>query len=146
MTTLGLVTRPWTDSSISGYRSRRLELRDGAEDLAAMPQQNAQVLQILFRQIADDGEVDRVVGEALGVLGQAELSEPLCNPLHRHPPADFASFCPAGVQLITLPSERERGQRVALPSISAMSGLEPTARPALSAVAPIAFRTRGATK
>jgi hypothetical protein len=33
-----------------------------------MPQQDAEVLEVLLRQIADDGEVNRIVGEALGIL------------------------------------------------------------------------------
>ena len=49
-----------------------------------MAQQNAEVLEILLCQIADDREVNGVVGEALGVLGQAELFEPVCDLLHRN--------------------------------------------------------------
>ena len=50
-----------------------------------MPQQNAELLEILLCQIADDREVNGVVGEALGVLGQAELFEPVRDLLHRDP-------------------------------------------------------------
>ena len=42
-----------------------------------MPKQNAEVLEVLLSQIADDREVDGVVGEALGVLSQADRCEPL---------------------------------------------------------------------
>ncbi len=50
-----------------------------------MPKQHAEVLEILLCEIADDREVNGVVGEALGVFGQAELFEPLPNLLHRNP-------------------------------------------------------------
>ena len=50
--------------------SRRgaIELRDGAQHLAAMPQQDAEVFEVLLRQIAHHGEVNGVLGEALGVF------------------------------------------------------------------------------
>ena len=37
-----------------------------------MPKQNAEVFEVLLRQIADDREVNGVVGEPLGVLTQAD--------------------------------------------------------------------------
>jgi len=37
-----------------------------------MPKHNAEILEVLLRQIADDREVDAVVGEPLGVLTQAD--------------------------------------------------------------------------
>src|SRR6478672_4391532 len=58
--------------------------RDRALNFAAMPQQNAEVLEILLCKIADDREVNGVVGEALGVFGQAELFEPVRDLLHRN--------------------------------------------------------------
>src|SRR5262245_29998043 len=63
-----------------------------------MPQQNTEVLEILLRQIADDREVNGVVREALGVLGQAELFEPVRDLLHR----DSASFR-VGLSTFSLP-------------------------------------------
>jgi hypothetical protein len=45
-----------------------VKLRDGAEQFAAMTQQNAKVLQILVCQIADDREVNAILGKALSVL------------------------------------------------------------------------------
>jgi hypothetical protein len=56
-----------------------------------MPQQNAEVLEVLLSQIADDGEVNGVVGEALGVFGQAELLEPVRNMLRRNLPHRFTA-------------------------------------------------------
>ena len=47
-----------------------------------MPEQNAEILEVLLRQIADDREVYGVVGEALGVLTQADRCEPLGDASH----------------------------------------------------------------
>ena len=85
MTALGLVTQHRFGRCFNGCESDPIELRDRAQNFAAMPQQNAEVFEVLLRQIADDGEVNGVVGEALGVLGQAELFEPVRDLLHRNP-------------------------------------------------------------
>ena len=49
-----------------------IEFRDGAQHLAAMPEQDAEILEILLGQIADNREIDRILGEALGVLSQID--------------------------------------------------------------------------
>src|SRR6266702_2432094 len=85
MAALGLVPRHRFGGCFNRGRSDPIKLRDRAQNFAAMPQQNAEVLEILLRQIADDREVNGVVGEALGVLGQAELFEPVRDLLHRDP-------------------------------------------------------------
>src|SRR5262249_45923351 len=64
-----------------------IKLRDCAQNLAAMPQPNAQVLEVLLRQIANDREVNGVVSEALGVLSQADRCEPPRRCLSWHFPA-----------------------------------------------------------
>src|SRR5262245_14741103 len=69
-----------------------------------MPQQNTQVLEILLCQIADDREVNGVGGEALGVLGQAELFEPVRDLLHR----DSASYWIPPPESVTTPSACQR--------------------------------------
>jgi hypothetical protein len=51
-----------------------------------MPEQNADVLEILIGQMAECRDIDPVLGKALGVLGHAELSEPIRNLLHRGRP------------------------------------------------------------
>jgi len=56
----------------SRCRSDAIELRDRAQNPAAMPKQNSEILEVLLRQIADDREVNAVVGERLGVLTQAD--------------------------------------------------------------------------
>ena len=43
---------------------------------------DAELLQILICQIRENAEVDRVFSKALGVLGHAELFEPIGNLLH----------------------------------------------------------------
>ena len=83
MTALRLVTLRRFGRCLNGCRSERVEIRDRPQNFAAMPEQNTEVLEILLRQIADDREVNGVVGEALGVLGQAELFEPVHDLLHR---------------------------------------------------------------
>jgi hypothetical protein len=45
-----------------------LKRRDAAQDLAAMAQQNAEVLEIMICQVAEYREVNAVLGEALRVL------------------------------------------------------------------------------
>ena len=58
-----------------------------------MPKQDAEFLQVLIRQLRQNTEVDRVIGKTLGVLGHAELFEPVSDLLHRRPQADFGATC-----------------------------------------------------
>ena len=48
-----------------------------------MPKQDTDVLEVLISQMAQYREIDPVLGEALRVLGHAELFEPVSNLLHR---------------------------------------------------------------
>jgi len=50
-----------------------------------MPEQHADVLEVLFRQMTEGRETNSVFGKTLGVLGHAELFEPIRNLLHRGP-------------------------------------------------------------
>jgi hypothetical protein len=55
-----------------------------------MPEQNADVLEILIRKMGKDRDVDAVPRKCPGVLGQPELCEPIGYFLHRRPrPAEF---------------------------------------------------------
>ena len=72
VTALGFVTRHRFGRCFNRCRSDPIKLRDRAQNLAAMPKQNAEILEVLLRQIADDREVNAVVGEPLGVLTQAD--------------------------------------------------------------------------
>ena len=67
------------------------------------PSENAEVLEVLIGQIAEDRDIDVVLGKALRVLGHAERFEPVRNLLHRGPVA-CASGSPAGT---VYPSRRE---------------------------------------
>jgi hypothetical protein len=72
----------------SGFRWRRGsagQLTDGRKHFPPMPEQHADVLEILIRQMAQYRDIDPVFGKALGVLGHTELFEPVRNVLHRHP-------------------------------------------------------------
>src|SRR5262249_20332442 len=82
VTALGLVTRHRFGRCFNRCRSDPIKLRDRAQNLATMPEQNAEVLEVLLRQIADDREVNGVVGEPLGVLTQADRFKPLGNAFH----------------------------------------------------------------
>ncbi len=55
-----------------------VKLGNRAQHLAAMPKQDAKVLEILVRQIAEDRVINTVLGKDLGILGQTER----CQPLH----------------------------------------------------------------
>ena len=48
-----------------------------------MPDRHAKPIEVLVRQLAENLDIDVVFGKALGVLGHAELFEPVCNLLHR---------------------------------------------------------------
>src|SRR5580692_12542913 len=68
-----------------------------------MPERDTQVLEMLVGQVGENGDVNVVLGKALGVLGHAECFEPVRNLLHRGPVA-CASGSPAGT---VYPSRRE---------------------------------------
>jgi hypothetical protein len=44
---------------------------------------DTEVFQVLVCQVAEDGEINAALGKAFGVLGHAELFEPVRNLLHR---------------------------------------------------------------
>ena len=54
-----------------------------------MPDGHAKPIEVLVRQLAENLDIDVVFGKALGVLGQAELFEPVCNLLHRRRPYGY---------------------------------------------------------
>jgi hypothetical protein len=47
-----------------------------------MPEKDADVLEVLIGQMAERGDTNAVLSEALRVLGHAELMEPVRNFLH----------------------------------------------------------------
>ena len=44
---------------------------------------NADLFEVLIGQIRQDDKIDVILGEALSVLPETELFEPVCNLLHR---------------------------------------------------------------
>jgi hypothetical protein len=54
---------------------------------------NADLLKILIRQVAQNSEIDIVLGKALGVLRHAELFEPVRYLLHCGAPFPAALRC-----------------------------------------------------
>ena len=68
-------------------RSRRgVQVGNRTQHFPTMSEQDAELLQILIRQIGENTEINSVIGKTLGILGQAKLSEPVLNLLHRGPP------------------------------------------------------------
>jgi hypothetical protein len=54
-----------------------------------MPKQDADIFEVLIRQMRERRNINPVLGKALGVLGHAELFEPVGNLLHcRKSPRD----------------------------------------------------------
>ena len=56
---------------------------DGRQYFSSMPEWDADVLEVLIGQIAEDRDIDHVLGKALSVLGQTDLFEPITNIQHR---------------------------------------------------------------
>ena len=48
-----------------------------------MPEQHADVLEVLISQMGKSCDTDPVFGKALRILRHAQLFEPVCNLLHR---------------------------------------------------------------
>jgi len=59
------------------------KLTDRREYFSPMPEWDADVFEILIGQMAKYRDIDPVLGKGLGVLGHAELFEPVRNLLHR---------------------------------------------------------------
>jgi len=57
------------------------KLRNRAQHLAPMTERDAEVLEILVRQIAESADLKVVLNKALRVLGHAELFQPVYNSL-----------------------------------------------------------------
>ena len=74
MAALGGVLGLWLGRGRRLRRGRRSagKLRDGVQHLQAMPERDTQVLEMLVGQVGENGDVNVVLGKALGVLGHAE--------------------------------------------------------------------------
>src|SRR5262245_4230499 len=93
MTALGSVLRRRFSCSFGWCESGPLKFRDGAQHLAAMPQQNAEILEVLLCQVAEDRKINGVMNESLGVLTQADRCEPLGNAFHGTARRPAGGFC-----------------------------------------------------
>ena len=49
------------------------------QQFPAVADRNAKAIKVRIRQLADDFNIDVILGKALGVLGHAELFEPVRN-------------------------------------------------------------------
>ena len=58
-------------------RGRAGKLADGREHYPPMPEQDADVLEVLIGQMAECRDTNPVLSEALDVLGHAEFFEPV---------------------------------------------------------------------
>jgi hypothetical protein len=58
---------------------------------------DADFFKVLIRQVAQNGKINIVLGKALGVLGHAELFEPVRNLLHCAAPLRRWLPCPVQV-------------------------------------------------
>src|SRR5262245_59721584 len=70
-TSLGLIRWDRFSRCISLRDSGAIEVRNGAQYFAAMPQKHAEFLEIFICQIAEDREVNRILGKPLSVLFQS---------------------------------------------------------------------------
>jgi len=77
---------------------------DRTQDFATIAQYDTHFLQILISQVGKHGEIDSILGKALGVLGHPELIEPACNFLHLGAPSHAP--CDADGQDIRLKGSR----------------------------------------
>src|SRR5262249_22110912 len=66
-------------------RSVAVECRDGLEQPFAMTERYVQLLQIVLSQVAEDVEVDGLLGKNLSILAQSKLLEPSFRTGHRWP-------------------------------------------------------------
>src|SRR5215831_260762 len=57
---------------------------DCRENLPPVPEWNTDFPEVLICEMAENGNVNLVLGKALSVLPEAELIEPVRNPLHRN--------------------------------------------------------------
>ena len=64
-------------------KKRNDQKRMEAEQLASMTERNPNVLEVLIRQIGQDGKADVVPGKSVGVLSETELLKPVSDLLHR---------------------------------------------------------------
>src|SRR5262249_10333683 len=114
MTALGSVLRRRFSCSFGWCESGPLKFRDGAQNLSTMPQQNAEILEVLLCQVAEDRKINGVIAEPLGVLTQADRCEPLGNAFHgtsRRPAGGWCARATSGQAAAAPPSSVMNSRR-----------------------------------
>src|SRR5262249_20504051 len=106
----GLARRPPFGRCLRCCERGPVKLGDRAQHLAAVPQQDSKVLEVLFREIADDGKVDGILGEALAVLGQPERCQPFRNATHGKRPGKPRALSGMGCRPFSTNSKVEAGK------------------------------------
>ena len=71
----------WAKDAVLAQAVR--ELLDCGEHYPPMPEQHADVLEVLIGQMTECRETNPVFSKAPRILGHAEFFEPVCNLLHR---------------------------------------------------------------
>jgi hypothetical protein len=87
LATLGGVLRlrhipPDTPKCCRGFA---FQLADGSDYYPPMPKQDADIFEVLISQMGESRNINPVLSKAFGVLGHAELFEPVRNMLHGGP-------------------------------------------------------------
>src|SRR5262249_9460384 len=91
------------------------KLGNSPQHLSAMTKRNTNVLEVLVGEITQDTHViDAVISKELGVLGHAELFEPVRNLLHRgHQGRSWSSFWATATKECTTDRNGTSRQKVA---------------------------------
>jgi hypothetical protein len=79
VTALGLFRPRGPGRSFGRCKRSPVKFGNGPQQSAAMPQHDAEALEVLLCQIANDREVNRVLGEELGVLSEPDRFQPLVD-------------------------------------------------------------------
>jgi uncharacterized protein YqeY len=61
----------------SRRRGWRVEFADCSQELAAIAQDDAEILEVLVSQLAQDRQIDPILHKTLGIFGHSERFEPL---------------------------------------------------------------------
>ena len=66
-----------------------------------MPEQDADIFEVLISQMRECRNINPVLGNALRILGHAERFEPIRNLLHRHSPNSYGrNFADAAARVV----------------------------------------------
>jgi hypothetical protein len=74
---LGLILPRWLFDCLGCAICGVIQPSNRAQDFATVPEQHTKFRKVLLREITDDGKVNGVLGEAIGILSQPERHQPL---------------------------------------------------------------------